>query len=225
MSRSIGLDATLTDYIRNANPDESPALKRCRTETDAREDAVMQVSPEQGAFMKMIARMLNAKTAVEVGVFTGYSALATAETLKELHGPQARLMACDVSHDFIGIAENYWKEGGVADVIHPVIGDARQSLIGLINDGYSERVDMMFIDADKTGYPDYYTSGLTLLRPGGVMLFDNVLWNGSVTDDDKVAADADTAALRDIASTINADARVHNAFTAIGDGLLIAMKR
>lgn len=225
MSRSIGLDATLTDYVRKANPEESAALKRCRTETDARADAVMQVSPEQGAFMKMIARMVNARTAVEVGVFTGYSALATAETMKELHGRDARLLACDVSHDFIGVAEDYWKEGGVADIIEPIIGDARESLIHLVNDGYAEQVDMMFIDADKTGYPDYYTAGMTLLRPGGVMLFDNVLWNGSVADDEQVAADADTAALRDIASKVNADSRVYNAFTAIGDGLLIAMKR
>lgn len=223
MSRSIGLDPTLIDYIRTANPQESAALKRCRTETDARKDAVMQISPEQGAFMKMIARMVNAKTALEVGVFTGYSALATAETLKELHGGKARLLACDVSHDFIGIAEDYWKEGGVADIIQPVIGDARTSLTGLVNDGYAEQVDMMFVDADKTGYPDYYTAGLSLLRPGGVMLFDNVLWGGSVADPAK--ADADTAALREIASRINADSRVHNAFTAIGDGLLIAIKR
>ncbi|WP_421788448.1 O-methyltransferase [Hyphobacterium sp.] len=223
MSRSIGLDATLTDYVRKVNPAESPALKRCREETEAREDANMQVSPEQAAFMKMIARMVNAKTAVEVGVFTGYSALAVAETMKALHGEKARLYACDVSHELIGIAEDYWKEGDVADVIRPVIGDARESLIGLINDGLAESVDMMFVDADKTGYPEYYTAGLTLLRPGGVMLFDNVLWSGSVADPS--TTDPDTEALRAIAQKVNQDDRVENAFTAIGDGLLIAMKR
>ena len=223
MSRSIGLDATLTDYVRKANPAESAALERCREETEAREDSNMQVSPEQAAFMKMIARMVNARTAVEVGVFTGYSALAVAETMKATHGAKARLYACDVSHDLIGIAESYWKEGGVADVIRPVIGDARESLIGLINDGLAESVDMMFVDADKTGYPEYYTAGLTLLRPGGVMLFDNVLWNGSVADPE--SSDPDTEALRAIAEKVNADDRVDNAFTAIGDGLLIAMKR
>jgi len=223
MSRSIGLDATLTDYVRKANPAESPALKRCREETDARDDAMMQISPEQGAFMKMIARMVNAKTAVEVGTFTGYSALAVAETMKQLHGTKARLYACDVSYDLIGIAEEYWKEGGVADIIQPVIGDARNSLLDLVNDGLAESVDMMFIDADKTGYPEYYTAGMTLLRPGGVMLFDNVLWNGSVCNPEK--QDADTEALRAIADKVNADPRVDNAFTAIGDGVLIAMKR
>lgn len=183
----------------------------------------MQVSPEQAAFMKMIARMVNAKTAVEVGVFTGYSALAVAETMKALHGEKARLYACDVSHELIGIAEDYWKEGDVADVIRPVIGDARESLIGLINDGLAKSVDMMFVDADKTGYPEYYTAGLTLLRPGGVMLFDNVLWSGSVADPS--TTDPDTEALRAIAQKVNQDDRVENAFTAIGDGLLIAMKR
>ncbi|GJL96998.1 MAG: O-methyltransferase [Hyphobacterium sp.] len=223
MSRSISLDETLTNYVRNANRSESAALERCRIETDAREDAMMQISPEQGAFMKLIARMVNAKTAVEVGVFTGYSALATAETMKELHGREARLFACDVSHDFIGIAEDYWKEGGVADIIQPVIGDARQSLIGLLNDGLSESVDLMFVDADKSGYPDYYTAGLSLLRPGGVMLFDNVLWSGSVADPAK--CDEDTEALRQIASKLREDDRVEIAFTAIGDGVLMAMKR
>lgn len=223
MSRSIGLDATLTDYVRKANPAESTALKRCREETDSRQDAMMQISPEQGAFMKMMARMVDAKVAVEVGVFTGYSAMAVAETMKERHGSSARLYACDVSDELVGIAEDYWKEGGVADIIRPVIGDARESLIGLINDGLVESVDMMFVDADKTGYPDYYTAGMTLLRPGGVMLFDNVLWNGSVADPAK--SDPDTDALRAIAEKVNNDPRVDNAFTAIGDGLLIAMKR
>jgi predicted O-methyltransferase YrrM len=223
MSRSISLDETLTHYVRNANRAESAALERCRIETDAREDKMMQISPEQGAFMKLIARLVNAKTAVEVGVFTGYSALATAETMKELHGREARLFACDVSHDFIGIAEDYWKEGGVADIIQPVIGDARQSLIGLLNDGLAESVDLMFVDADKSGYPDYYTAGLSLLRPGGVMLFDNVLWSGSVADPAK--CDEDTEALRQIAEKLREDDRVEIAFTAIGDGVLMAMKR
>ena len=128
-----------------------------------------------------------------------------------------------MSHDFIGIAEDYWKEGGVADIIQPVIGDARQSLIGLLNDGLAESVDLMFVDADKTGYPDYYTAGLSLLRPGGIMLFDNVLWSGSVADPEK--RDADTEALRAIANKLREDDRVEIAFTAIGDGVLMAMKR
>lgn len=223
MSRSIGLDETLTAYVRGANREEIPALKRCREETAKRDDARMQISPEQGAFMDLIARMTRAKTAVEIGVYTGYSALATARAMKDMHGEQARLFACDVSADLIGIAETYWADGDVADVIHPVIGDARRTLASLVEDGLAEQVDFMFVDADKTGYPDYYAAALTLLRPGGVILFDNVLWSGSVANPEKT--DDDTEALRAITAKVRGDDRVHMAFTAIGDGLLMAMKK
>jgi len=223
MSRSIGLDKTLTAYVRGANREEIPALKRCREETAKRDDSRMQISPEQGAFMDLIARMTGAKTAVEIGVYTGYSALATARAMKDMHGEQARLFACDVSADLIGIAETYWADGDVADVIQPVIGDARRTLAGLVEDGLAEQVDFMFVDADKTGYPDYYAAALTLLRPGGVILFDNVLWGGSVANPEKT--DADTEALRAITAKVRGDDRVHMAFTAIGDGLLMAMKK
>ncbi|MEE2565507.1 O-methyltransferase [Hyphobacterium marinum] len=223
MSRSIGLDETLTAYVRGANREEIPALKRCREETAKRDDARMQISPEQGAFMDLIARMTGAKTAVEIGVYTGYSALATARAMKDMHGENARLFACDVSADLIGIAETYWADGDVADVIQPVIGDARRTLAGLVEDGLAEQVDFMFVDADKTGYPDYYAAALTLLRPGGVILFDNVLWSGSVANPEKT--DDDTEALRAITAKVRRDDRVHMAFTAIGDGLLMAMKK
>jgi len=222
MSRSIGLDDTLTAYVRAANRTEHPALARCRTETDARDDAMMQISPEQGAFMALIARMVQAKTAIEIGVFTGYSAMATAMAMKDMHGEAAKLYACDISHDLIGIAEGHWAEGDVADVIQPVIGDATRSLAGLVEEGLAGQVDFMFVDADKTGYPDYYAAALTLLRPGGVILFDNVLWSGSVADPDK--SDPDTDALRAVTAKVRGDERVEMAFTAIGDGLLMAMK-
>ena len=222
MSRSIGLDDKLTAYVRAANRPEHPALARCRTETDARDDAMMQVSPEQGAFMALIARVVQAKTAIEIGVFTGYSAMATAMAMKDMHGEAARLYACDISHDLIGIAENYWAEGDVADVIRPVIGDATRSLAGLVEEGLAGKVDFIFVDADKTGYPDYYAAALTLLRPGGVILFDNVLWSGSVADPD--VSDPDTDALRAVTAKVRGDSRVEMAFTAIGDGLLMAMK-
>lgn len=223
MSRSIGLDETLTAYVRGANRDEIPALKRCREETDRREDARMQISPEQGCFMDLLIRLIRAKTAIEIGVFTGYSALATARAMKDMHGEAARLYALDISHDLIELAEDYWAEADVADIIHPVIGDASRTLASLMEDGLAEQVDFMFVDADKTGYPDYYAAALTLLRPGGVILFDNVLWSGSVADPGKT--DADTEALRAITRKIRADDRVEMAFTTIGDGLLMAMKR
>jgi caffeoyl-CoA O-methyltransferase len=225
MSRSIGLDDTLTAYVRNANPPEHPVLARCREETDAMGDiSRMQISPEQGAFLQLCARLVNARTAVEVGVFTGYSALVTALAMQDIHGGAARLYGCDSSEDYTAPARRYWAEAGVDGLIELRIGDARETLAGLTGE-IGGTADMMFVDADKTGYEAYFEAGLDLLRPGGLILFDNVLWNGSVADPAKVAADADTAALKALAETVRDDDRVHSAFTAIGDGILLAVKR
>ncbi|WP_300544176.1 O-methyltransferase [Maricaulis sp.] len=225
MSRSIGLDDTLTAYVRNANPPEHPVLARCREETDAMgEISRMQISPEQGAFLQLCARLVNARTAVEVGVFTGYSALVTALAMQDMHGGAARLYGCDSSEDYTAPARRYWAEAGVDGLIELRIGDARETLAGLAGE-IGGTADMMFVDADKTGYEAYFEAGLDLLRPGGLILFDNVLWNGSVADPAKVAADADTAALKALAETVRDDDRVHSAFTAIGDGILLAVKR
>ncbi|MHA6288031.1 O-methyltransferase [Maricaulis sp. CAU 1757] len=225
MSRSIGLDETLTEYVRDANPPEHEVLARCRRETDAMGDiSRMQISPEQGAFLQMCARLVNARTAVEVGVFTGYSALATILAMKDMHGDQARLYGCDVSDEYTSKARQYFIDAGVAPQIGLRIGDARDTLLHLKSE-VGGMVDLMFIDADKTGYDAYYEAGLGLLRPGGLILFDNVLWGGSVADPSKVAEDADTAALKALADKVRQDERVHSAFTAIGDGVLMALKR
>ena len=225
MSRSIGLDETLTAYVRNANRAESAALRRCREETEAMGGVSrMQISPEQGAFLQMCARLTRARLAVEVGVFTGYSALATIQTMIEMHGGAARLIGCDISKEYTDKARIYWDEAGVANQIELRLGEASESLAALEAE-HCGSVDMIFIDADKTGYDAYYESALSLLRPGGLVLFDNVLWGGSVADEAKVAADADTAALAALAGKIRDDGRVDMAFTAIGDGVLMAMKR
>lgn len=225
MSGSIGLDDTLAAYVRAANPPEHPVLARCRRETDAMGDiSRMQISPEQGAFMQICARLTGARTAVEVGVFTGYSALATALVMQEMHGAEARLFGCDSSEDYTAPARRYFTEAGVDDVVDLRIGEARDTLAAL-KDEIAGTADMMFVDADKTGYDAYYEAGLDLLRPGGLILFDNVLWNGDVADPDRVAADADTAALKALAEKVRDDDRVHSAFTAVGDGILMAMKR
>ena len=225
MSRSIGLDTTLTNYVRQANPAEHPVLARCREETDAMGDVSrMQISPEQGAFLQMCARLVSARTAVEVGVFTGYSALATMLAMQDMHGAEARLYGCDTSEDYTGKARQYWADAGVAGQIGLRLGDARDTLLHLKTE-LGGLVDFVFIDADKTGYDAYYEASLDLLRPGGLILFDNVLWNGDVADPEKVAADADTAALRALADKVREDDRVHSAFTAIGDGVLMALKR
>ncbi|MFS2316620.1 O-methyltransferase [Maricaulis sp. D1M11] len=225
MSHSIGLNETLTAYVQAANRDETAALKACREDTMAMGDvANMQISPEQGAFLQICARMVRARIAVEIGVFTGYSALATILAMKDMHGSDARLFGCDISREYTDQARTYWAQAGVDDQIELTLGDARETLCALAPSIVGE-VDMIFIDADKTGYDAYYEAGLDLLRPGGVILFDNVLWNGDVADPAKVMADADTAALRSIAETVKADPRVDMAFTGLGDGILMAVKR
>jgi O-methyltransferase len=211
--------------VRGANRAEHPAQQRCRLETDAMGGiAAMQISPEQGVFLQMCARLVRARLAVEIGVFTGYSALATMLAMREMHGEAAKLYGCDISEDYTGRAHSYWQEAGIDGQIDLRLGEARETLAGLIGE-IGGRVDMVFIDADKTGYDAYFEAALQLLRPGGLVLFDNVLWSGGVADPERCAVDADTAALKALADKVRDDARVDMAFTTIGDGILMAIKR
>ena len=220
MSRSLGVPEPVEAYVRAMNRDEHPALARCREETRRQTDnPAMQVSPEQAAFMAFLARMTGAGTYVEVGVFSGYSALAMGLALKDMHGSDATIIACDISEDFIAKARGYWTEAGVDDLIDVRIGPAVDSLAALPD----ASAELMFIDADKTGYPAYYEAGARLLRPGGIMLFDNVLWSGGVADAAK--SDPDIDALREVAGIARADTRFDIAFTTIGDGLLLCRKK
>ncbi len=223
MSSSFGLTPELVRYLAHVNPPEHPALRRCREETARMSNAQMQISAEQGAFMQVIARLLNAKRAFEIGVFTGYSSTAVALTMKEINPIGAKLLACDISEDWTTKARDYWREAQVDDVIELVIAPATQTLDARIAAGEAGQYDLGFIDADKTGYDAYYERGVHLLRPGGVMLFDNVLWSGRVAD--PADTTPDTSALRALAQKANADARVHAAMTSIGDGVLICVKR
>lgn len=223
MSTSLGLSPDLIRYLTQVNPPEHPALTRCREETAALPMARMQISAEQGAFMSVIARMIGAKRAFEVGVFTGYSALATALALKDMHPVGAHLLACDVSEEWTTKARGYWREAFVDDVIELVLAPAAETLSKRLDEGQAGTYDIGFVDADKTGYDAYYEHGLDLLRRGGVMLFDNMLWGGKVAD--PADTSADTTALRALAHKAKADHRVHAAMTGIGDGLLIVVKR
>ncbi|MGD9979147.1 MAG: class I SAM-dependent methyltransferase [Hyphomonadaceae bacterium] len=223
MSSSLGLSPELVRYLAQVNPPEHPALARCREETQALPMARMQISAEQGAFMQVVAHMLNAKRAFEVGVFTGYSALATALTMNELHGASAKLLACDINEEWTAKARGYWRQAQVDDVIDLVLAPAIETLDARIAAGEVGQYDFGFIDADKTGYDAYYERGLTLLRKGGAMLFDNMLWSGKVAD--LADTSADTAALRALAAKARTDARVHAAMTSIGDGVLMVVKR
>ncbi|ANP46233.1 class I SAM-dependent methyltransferase [Candidatus Viadribacter manganicus] len=223
MSSSRGLTPEIIRYLAHVNPPEHPVLARCREETQKLPMARMQISAEQGAFMQVMTRLLNAKRVFEVGVFTGYSSTAVALTMKDLHPVGAKLLACDISDEWTTKARSYWREALVDDIIELKLAPATETLDARIAAGEAGQYDLGFVDADKTGYDAYYERGLHLLRKGGVMLFDNVLWSGRVAD--PADTSADTSALRALAQKAKADARVHAAMTSIGDGLLFCVKK
>jgi O-methyltransferase len=223
MSTSFGLSPALVAYLGTVNPPEHPVLRKCREETAVLGGiSVMQISAEQGAVMQWFARLLNAKRAVEVGVFTGYSSLAVGLTMREMHGPDARILACDVSEEWTAKARTFWAEAGIADIIDLQIRPAVETLDTALKTE-AGAYDLAFIDADKTSYDAYYERCLKLLRTGGVMLFDNVLWSGKVAD--PAVTDADTSALRALNLKARDDSRVHSTLVAIGDGLLMCIKK
>jgi O-methyltransferase len=223
MSSSLGLSADVVHYLGEVNPGEHPALRRCREQTQKLANGQMQISPEQGAFMQMIARLAKAQRAFEVGVFTGYSSLATMLAMRDMFGEQALLLACDVSQEYTSHALGYWKEAGVAHLIDLQIRPANETLDQRLAAGEEGAFDMGFIDADKTAYDGYYERGLRLLKRGGIMLFDNMLWSGRVAHPENMSSD--TAALRDLAFKVKNDPRVHAAMTSIGDGVLMCIKK
>jgi caffeoyl-CoA O-methyltransferase len=173
--------------------------------------------------MQMIARLTKAQRAFEIGVFTGYSSLATVLAMRDMYGDQARLLACDVSEQYTAKARHYWKEAGIAHLIDLEIKPANETLDEQLAAGEAGKFDLGFIDADKTAYDGYYERGLKLLKRGGVMLFDNMLWSGRVAHPENMTSD--TAALRDLAFKVKNDPRVHAAMTSIGDGVLMCIKK
>ncbi|HWC62194.1 MAG TPA: class I SAM-dependent methyltransferase [Rhizomicrobium sp.] len=209
--------AEILDYLARLGGRETVELARCRRETAKRSDAVMQIAPEQGAFLALLVRIVGAKRIIEVGSFTGYSALAMAEALPE----SGRLVALDVSKEFTDIAQGYWKRASVDKKIELRLGPALPSLEKMIAASEGP-FDLVFIDADKTGYDGYYEAALKLLRPGGVIALDNMLYSGEVAAKRQGASAAALAALN---TKIHADHRVDMALATIGDGLMLARKR
>ena len=225
MSSTLPVTPQILDYLQRVGVREHPALLLCREEThrELGPQAGMQISPEQGALMQVLVRATKARVAVEVGVFTGYSSTAVALALKAGHGDDAKLYACDISEEYVGRARRIWRTADVEDVIETRIGPAADSLKGLLEQGLWGSVDFAFIDADKTGYDAYYELCLQLLRPGGLMLIDNMLWDGLVAN--PKVKDADTEALRALAGKIAKDERVDMTLAPVGDGLSIVVKR
>ncbi|ROR35014.1 class I SAM-dependent methyltransferase [Inmirania thermothiophila] len=220
MSReSIGMGEAVTAYLRRYGVREPPLLARLREETAAMPEARMQIAPEQGALLALLARLLGARRTIEVGVFTGYSSLWVALALPA----DGCLVACDVSERYTAVARRYWAEAGVAERVDLRLGPALQTLEAMLAAGKAGRYDLAFIDADKPGYPAYYERCLALLRPGGLVAVDNVLWGGGVAD--PAQDDADTVALRAFNAHVAADERVDAVMVPVGDGMTLARKR
>lgn len=220
MAKFLTLSDALIAYVNDVGVREHPALKKCREETGAMgRQAIMQIAPEQGAFMGMIAKLMNAKRYIEVGTFTGYSALAVGLALPE----DGHADALDISPEFMERARGYWAAAGLGAKITGHVAPALQTMERLLKDGAAGRYDFAFIDADKTSYDAYYEAMLKLVRPGGLIAIDNVLWSGQVANDGDTSAD--TMALKALNAKIKADNRVDIVLLPFADGIFMCRKR
>jgi predicted O-methyltransferase YrrM len=217
--RSIGLSAKLHDYVLSVSLREPEILRQLREETATLPMAGMQVAPDQGQFMALLVRLTGAKTYLEVGTFTGYSALAVALALP----PDGRVLACDINPETTAVGQRYWTTAGVAAKIELRLAPALETLDKLLAQGQAGRFDLAFIDADKENYDGYYERALRLVRPGGLILLDNVLWSGAVADPKKT--DVDTLALRALNQKLQSDERIDLSLLPLADGLTLARKR
>ena len=215
----ITMTPSLNQYLREASLREPPVLQTLRAETANLAEANMQISPEQGQFMALLMSLTGTQRALEVGVFTGYSALACALALP----PTGQLVACDVSKEWTDIARRYWQQAGVADKIELHLRPAFETLNVLLDHGHAESFDFAFIDADKENYAVYFDLCLALVRPGGLIVIDNVLWSGNVAD--AQVQDPDTQAIRAFNERLQADERVEISMIPMSDGLTLALKR
>lgn len=218
---SDGLNLThhLLSFVRDSTVRENDIQKEIRAYTANDPWAIMMIPPEQGQLMRVLALLVGAKRIVEVGSFTGYSATWLADALPA----DGQLVACDIDPDYMATATGFWEKAGLMDRIQTRLGPGNDGMQSLLDDGWAETVDMIFLDADKTGYQDYYELGLKLLRPGGILLFDNVLWSGKVANLEDT--EPDTVALRAISKYAAADERVDAAMLTDADGLLLARKK
>jgi predicted O-methyltransferase YrrM len=217
-NRTITLDQPLYEYLLSVSLREPPLLARLRAETAEMDEANMQIAPEQGQFMGLLVRLTGARHILEVGTFTGYSALCLALA----QPPDGELICCDLSEQWTATARRFWQEAGVAGRIHLRIGSALDTLDALLPlraGGF----DMVFLDADKERYVDYYERALALLRPGGLLMVDNTLWDGAVVRPEDRAPS--TEAIRALNARLAGDERIDLSLVPIGDGLTLARKR
>lgn len=220
MSNStLNLTPALYEYLLSASGREDPLLAQLREETSKDEMARMQIAPEQGQFMQLLVRLINAKYIVEVGTFTGYSSLAMAQAMPK----EGRMVCCDVSEKWTNIARRYWQTANVQDQIDLRLAPAKDTLKDLLASGGARTVDLIFIDADKERYDEYYELSLRLLRPGGLMILDNTLWGGNVIKPQ--ALDVDTKAIRALNLKLKTDSRIHLSHLPVADGLTLCLKK
>ena len=215
----VPMSKELYEYLLSVSLREPEILRQLREETSHHPRRVMQIAPEQGSLLTLLIQLLGARKTLEVGVFTGYSSLCTALALPT----DGKLIACDVSEEFTSIARRYWEAAGVAHKVDLRLAPALETLDKLIADGESGTFDFAFIDADKSNYDGYYERALQLIHPGGIIAFDNVLWDGKVIDSQ--AQDADTVAIRTLNAKLQKDERVTICMLPMADGVTLALKR
>jgi caffeoyl-CoA O-methyltransferase len=219
MSKSFHLPDQVQAYVLAHGVREPAILARLRDETARHPRAQMQIAPEQGAVLRFLVELLNARRCLEIGTFTGYSSLAVALAMPD----DGTIVCCDVSDEYTQIARRYWADAGVAHKMDLRIGPAVETLDALLADGAGASFDLAFIDADKHRYPDYWERCVALVRPGGVIAVDNVLWSGDVAD--PAVTDRDTVALRRVNEIIDGDERVTPVMLSIADGMTLARRR
>lgn len=213
--KNLNLTPELYDYMLDKSLREHPTLTRLREATSTMELANMQVAPEQAQFMQFILRIIGAKNVLEIGTFTGYSALAMALALPD----DGQVITCDVSEEWTSKAHPFWREAGQSEKINLRLGPATQTMCALINDGWTKKFDFIFIDADKTNYMNYYELALQLIKPQGVIGIDNIFWDGNVINHDDTSAQ--TREIRKLNEFIKQDKRVNICLLPVADGLFL----
>jgi caffeoyl-CoA O-methyltransferase len=217
--KTLGLNNQLYDYLLSVSLREPDILQQLREETAHLPNAIMQIAPEQGQFMALLVQLLSATKTLEVGVFTGYSSLCVALALPA----NGKIVACDVSEEYTAMARRYWEAAGVADKIDLRLAPALETLDELLAAGLAGTFDFAFIDADKRNYEGYYERSLQLIRPGGLIAIDNVLWSGRVAEPQ--AQDNQTQVIRALNEKLHHDKRITLSMVPIADGLTLALKR
>jgi caffeoyl-CoA O-methyltransferase len=219
MSRHFSFDEPTYQYLGKTSVRETDVARRLREETQQLPMAQMQIGPDQGQFLQLLVQLIRAQKTLEVGVFTGYSALWVAAALPD----EGKIVACDVSEEYTAVARRYWKEAGVDHKIDLRLRPALETLDELLAQDGASTFDFAFIDADKSNYDNYYERALQLIRTGGLIAVDNTIWSGRVANPNE--SDTDTVAIRKLNEKLHRDERVALSMLTVGDGLTLAMKR